>query len=103
VSIQSYDQGARIMELTDRIAELESRIEGILEPHTNEQKRIRELEEGKRVYEELYDAAQARIRELEELLREWRDVQCDQAMPLPFMRRVDAALGARSDRGDGHE
>jgi len=45
-----------------------------------------------------YDAAQARIRELEALLREWRDVQCDQVMSLRFMRRVDAALASQSDR-----
>ena len=39
-----------------------------------------------------YDAAEASIRELEAVLREWRDVQCDQVMNLPFMKRVDAAL-----------
>jgi len=51
-----------------------------------------------------YDALSAKlkkygthIRKLETLLREWRDVQCDQVMPLQFMRRVDAALASQSD------
>jgi len=106
-TIQSYDQGARIMELTDRIAELEAERDALAA-------KVDEAQNAAVTLSLKLGTAETRITELEAALREIAALKVGPGMIGPLFSAgmsagfsaarliAEHGLGAQSDRDCGH-